>query len=589
MPSVIAPDGTTVYIPGVYQNQEVISDLPGATPEFHIPVVIGDANMGHPYNAQDLKYANEDAFSPFRLCKTTAAVEAYYGKGSEIAKAFRIAKRHGLPFAYCCAINAMTRASIVATSTGPVDELTLFSKTFGAVGGHHKVTVTVTPSSITITPVKRHTLLTSNAAATDKRIYVQDNSWAAIGQSYELGDNTQANQAFVVADKGEEYDSNGQIVYWIEATAAVGAIFATAQYAMLVEYDTVNVEESGTITTGQEFYDFLNDTSKYVGAKKEATFSDVVLIAQAIKPMKEIAAWNAPTDGTSPAGTVTEHDDLISDLDASEWDNFLLTYGVVPQAFLVVDGSSTIHASWRDWAATKRAEGWPVSFTVGCDWGDTDVTGNVDTNSRYRAQTLNSQDMMLCAGGMDFQASYLSTAPAVFGRRIGGGLNHNLTNDELLYSNLEKIWDERSSGELTLLTRSGVVTQRLRVAGNPRYVVSEGLSTLQNNGSSWNTVTNDTPLVMQRDLADFFDRVTKEDLDGTQVGADAVSADSIAAVLRNRVEKTLERKNYVVKGSYTISEIALQDSGAGYDVTHQVQFPTTLDFITTNTQILVGE
>ncbi len=589
MPSVQAPDGTTKYIPGVYPGSEVVSDLPGALPEFHIPVIIGDAERGHPYYAQDSKFVNEADFSPFRLIKTTAAARRYYGTGSEISTLLLWAKRHGLPFAYVSAINPLTRTTMVAHSTGPVDEQTLFTKSHGAPDAHHKIAIAVAGTNvITITPVKYYAMLTATTAAADTRIFVKDNSWVRPGQGLEIGANGTANVAKVVADVGTELDSNGQTLYWVELTTTVGAIITAANYSMIVEYDVTNQEVSPALATGQEVFDWFNDTSKIIGSKKEATFSNAILIAITEAPFKEVAGHAAPTAGTSPAGSVTEHDDFIGDLDASEWDAFLLLYGLVPQAFLIGDDSSTIHASWRDWATTKRAEGFPVSITAGCTWGDTVTGAGNDTAPEFRAAALNSQDFMLCAGGMDKLASYLTMAPAVFGRRIGGGLNHNLTNDELIYSSLEKMWDERVSGQLTTLLRGGVTTQRLLVAGTPRFVVSEGLSTLQNNANAWNVGSNDTSLVHQRDLADFFDRVMMEDLDGKQIGADGVSTDSVTAVLHNRVTESLEKKGYVVPKTYSITSIGLGSSGAGIDVVHGVAFPLTLDFITILTQIRIG-
>jgi len=308
-------------------------------------------------------------------------------------------------------------------------------------------------------------------------------------------------------------------------------------------------------------------------------------VAVAIKDVA--AAWTGTTAGTSPAVSSGDHTAFIEDLDDAEWDNFLARHQIIPQAFLVVDSSSTNQGSWRDWAVTKRAEGYPVSITAGCAWGDTVIDAGNDTAPEFRSAALNSQDVMLCAGGLDRLAAYLSFAPAVFGRRIEGGIGHNLTNDDLVYSEVEKRWDERVSGHLTKLHKFGVVTYRMRGSRPYRYVISQGLSTLQNNSAAWNEGSDDTCLVMQRDLADYIDRVLKEDLDGKQLGADKVTPATISAVIFRKAQVLKERRGLIT--DFTINSVTLDASGNGYNVEWAVKLPTTTDFITCTTQILVGE
>lgn len=583
MPYVIAPDGTAKYIPGVYTGLTVISDLPGPLPEFHIPVLVGTADEGHPFDANDNKYASEASFQSARLCRTTAAVESYFGRGSPLATAMRYAKRHGLPFAYVIAVNALTRASVIATSSGPVNEAYVFAKKFGAPGGYIKVAYG--SNQLTVTPVKRFSKLTATPATTAKRIYVTDNSWISVGQTLTIGDNDSAAVTKVVAGTGYDFDSAGQKRFWIDLTATIGTAFAIADDAMVVEYGTAIV--SPTFTRGQEAIDWLNDTAACpLGAHPHANFSDALWVTQAAGLLKELATWATATAGESPASTSGQHDDLITRLDASEWDNFLLVNGTIPQAWCVIDGSSTVHGAWRDWATAKRTEGYPVSITVGTEWGDTELDAGDDTDPKHRAAALNSEDVMLCVGGLDYLDAYLSFGPAVWGRRIGGGLNHNLTNDELVFEAVEKKWDERNAGELTALCRAGVVTQRLRTAGRPSFVVSEGLSTLQNNASVWNTGTNDTCLVQQRDLADFALRVFSDDLDGTIVGADGVDRDAVIAVLKARADLSLFPKGYI--RSFAITSVARNDGGSGWDVVPSVSFPTPTDFVTVDLQVHIG-
>jgi len=588
MPAFTDPSGSLVYVPGVYSKTEVISSLPGPLPAFHVPIMTGDAVEGIPYNIASL-LEDHESLGMFVPHGTSTGVAKQFGPDSDLAIAAKYAKRHGLPFAWFVAANALTRASVVATSGGQVvDEFKVYARSFGAPGGWIKITC-ASGTSWVVQPPKHYTRLSADAGSTDKRIYVRDNSWASEGMAVELGSNAVANVAATVTGVGQQIDSNGQVERWIDVDTAPGATLATSAYSLIAHYSDSLKESSSTFTTGQELVDWLRDESAYLDAAKEATFSDATLDALATAtPMKQITSgtWNNATVGTSPASTSGSHDALITLLDTA-WDDFSLENQALPRSWCIVSSDSTVHASWRDWATAKRTEGWPVNITVGAAWGDTSLTAGNSTDLTYRAQQLNSEDVLLAAPGIDRLASYLSFSPSVFGRRMAGGPLHNLTNDEIIASHLEKVWDERGSGQVTTLHKKGVCTYKLSVGQSIRYRVGQGLSTIQNNASAWDPVGGTSPLVMQRDLADFVDAVIKTDFEELQIGADKVDPSTIGGVLRRRVQKSLERRGYVV--SFTIDSITLNESGNGYDVTWSVVLPSTTDFIGVTTRILVGE
>lgn len=590
MPRFTTPDGQTVYIPGVYSEIKVINNLPGPLPAFQIPVIVGEADEAdYPYTFNSVKQAVEDEHLVFVGCGTSSACKAAFGNDSNVGIAMTWAKRHGLPWAYVVAINALTRASVVAHSAGPVTQGTIYAKRFGAVGGHIKLQVTG-GNTVVVTPVKRYSLLTANAMTGASRLYVKDATWLSEGDAVTVGDNNTANASYTVDSVGTELSSTGQIVHYIELTAALAADITTAQYGMVLQYDTDNEETPDAFGDVQEMVDWFNDESDYLLFQKGGGFTNpATLIALATStPIKEIAAWGAATAGTSPAATTGDHTTFIANLDASDWDAFALSEQVLPQAFLVLSSSSTTHGDWRDWSIAKRTEGYSVSITVGCAWGDVEVGAGNDTDPTFRAAALNCQDVSLWAGGLDKVASYLSLAPAVFGRRIKGGVKHNLTNDDLIFSEVEYRWDERGAGELTTLHKKGVGTYRLSTAGGViTYRVSQGLSTLQNNAASWNESDATTPLLMQRDLADFVDRVIKQDLDATQIGGDEITEASVSACVVKRCQKSLARRGYIT--AFTINSIALNENGAGWDVDVSVRLPITSDYIGLRTNILIGE
>lgn len=589
MPRFESPSGAIVYVPGVYSVIKVVSDLPGPLPEFQIPIIVGEADEAdYPYTFSSVKQAIEDDHIPFLSCGTSSAVRASFGPDSNLAVAMAFAKRHGLPWAYIVAVNALTRASVIATSTGPISQGTIFAKRFGAVGGHIKLKV-ASGTTVTVTPVKRYSLLTADALTGKSRLYVKDNSWIAAGDTIYVGDNNTADAAYVVDSIGTELTATGQVSYYVQLTTTLAADITAAQYGMVLIWDEDNAEEPDAFANLQAMLDWFNDESVYLGMVKGGGWTNpAALVALGTAtPIKEIAAWSTATPGTSPAATSSDHTTFLSNLDATDWDRFCLDQQVIPHSFLVLDSSATIHGLWRDFAIAKRAEGSSIAVFTGCAWGDTDLNASGDTDPTERATALNCQDVAIWAGGLDRIASYLSMAPAVFGRFIAGGVGHNLTNDELLFSSLEKTWDERNSGELTKLHKKGVGTYRLSTAGGViRYVISQGISTLQNNASSWNESDASTPLLMQRILADFADRVIKQDLDASQLGGDEITQASVSAVVVKRCDKSLLKRGRIT--SYRINSIALASNGAGWDVDVGVGLPVTADFIGLRTNILIG-
>jgi hypothetical protein len=587
MPSITTPQGRKAYVPGVYSGFDVVSDLPGALPDFQVPVVVGEAEEGYPFDVRGSQEAHEN-LSPWTLRGTSSGTRTFFGSDSDMAVGFGYSKKHGLPQAYCVAINSLTRAKVIATSTGPINQMTVMSQKYGAPGGWNKVRFA--SGVFEVTPVRNYSRLTANTLITSTRIYVRDNSWIQVDTDVIVGSNAVAAITRTVTAVGTDLDAAGQVLYWVEFDSAIGTALGTAGYALVLEYDETGKETSPTFIAGQGqlLLDWLQNESEFLNGTKHAAFTGALPIAIATAtPLKDITTWGTVTAGTTPSATSTNHTDFIALLDSSETDLFALERQSIHQAFLILDGSSTVHGSWRDWAIAKRGEGYAVSVITGARWGDIVVGAGDDTDPLFRAATLNSQDVACCAGGLDRLDAYLSFAPAVFGRRIERGIPHNLTNDDLLYSEIEVQWDERNAGELTALHRGGVLVYRLSNQNSIRYRISQGLATLQQNSNSWNEVTDDTPLLMQRDLADFIDRILKLDLDERQVGADRVTADTVAAVVVRRAQQSLLRRGLIEE--FKITSITLNESGTGFDVAWSVRLPVTTDFITMTTTILIGE
>jgi hypothetical protein len=145
-------------------------------------------------------------------------------------------------------------------------------------------------------------------------------------------------------------------------------------------------------------------------------------------------------------------------------------------------------------------------------------------------------------------------------------------------------WDERNSGQITYLLDRGVCVYALK---GPRFVIEQGLSTLQDNDNAWNTGTNDTPLIAQRDVVDFVTHSVRTILLTDQIGADVVTPASISDAVRARLDFFRDRRRLI--SGWFISSISLNASGAGYDVAWGIRPNPTVDYIPLDTTILIGE
>lgn len=589
MPRFIDPNGLAQHVPGVYTRINVRRDLPGPLPEFLIPIMVSDAVEGHPYDADSSKQDDEDPYHAFTLMVSSGDTAEYFGRQSDAFRAMRSAKRHGLPFCWVITACALTRASIIASSgSQAVNEAILYPLKWGAPGGHIKLK-SASGDNIEITPVANYAMLTADAGTSDTRIYVKGNEWVSDGQSITIGDNSAANTAYTVKTSGSSLDSNGQEVFWIDLTTSLSTAVTVAAYAIALEYDENGTEVSETYTAdiGQSIIDWVKENSQYIGATAQGTFTSASLDAlAAATAIKDISAWSTAVVGTSPASTTARHNTLITAFDSSIWDDFLQTEQAVPRSFCVTDENSAVQQAWRDWAVARRTAGEAISIDFGTAWGDHVLNAVDDTNPIVRAAALNNQDCALWANGLDRMAAAISLCPAAWALRVAGGVGHNLTEDDLVYSHIERKWNERGAKELTALHKGGVGTIRLSGSAPYNYVISQGLNTYQTNTQDWNESTATTPLIMQRDMADFVDRAFKETMYASELGEDEVNPTSIGASL-NRTRLQLIAAGRITDGR--INSITLDASGNGYNVDWAVRLPKTADFIGGITTIVIDD
>lgn len=595
MPYIIDPNGQVQYLPGAYTATRVSSSAPGQLPVFLVPVIIGQGDMGVPQGvgSDADRFAGENS-SPWRELLTNADAEAIYGKGSEIAIAFAYAKRHGLPRAFACALNTLTRGKVVATSTGPVNQAHVRCALWGVKPGWTKVKWA---SQVwTVLRPSAFSLLSANAASGATRVYVKDNSWAVPGQSLEIGANGVVNASVTVRSVGVEYTSGGQLNPYIDLTGALGASYNTSAYAGIALYGNDSQTVTG-VASLSAFVDAVNSTGTASGkdfaAALHADQTGVVPASIAsLTPFKDISAWATVTAGTAPAMTTANVTTFTAALDTSLWTRFVQDFGTLPRSFFLVSSSSTNHATLRDYTIARRSAGFPISVVAGCAWGDTSTSSGTDTSPNYRSGVLNSQDFILVANGHNKLGSYLTTAAAVWGLQTANDVGHNLTADAFVgVSEWETQW---SDPQLATLARAGVITNRLSISSGVRWVVMQGLNTLQANaGPVWNESDQTTWSVMQRDLMDFVDRTVKFDFDVGAVGQDSVSNSAAAGILVRRAQRSLVPRGYLVPGPngeppFQVTGVTQNESATGKDVEWSVRLKELNDYMAITTTILIG-
>lgn len=516
MPDYIMQNGQTASIPGVVEIVEtVMLGEPGPSPTFAVPMLLGSAPSGKPYNFDSVKQSGESSLGAFTQYSTDAAVSRAHGYGSDIAIAFRNAQVDGLPTAFIANIAPLTRASVPVASTGPVEEFTLYSRLFGAPGGHNRVKFS--SGVLTITPVKAFALLSAAVTTTSTRIYVQgqdgDNSpisWMSEGSQVFLGDSDTADFAVTVLATGRQLDSNGQWQYYFDISAAAGtAVEISTKYGMVVLFDDPEISPTFSSGEGQKIIDWVNANSKVFAAQALVNFSGALPISvSASTSLKDLGStWGTVVPGTSPAAASSDWQTFWTNYAATYWDQFRSRYSLIPRAHLILSSSSTVHGYARAFAVAKRRAGTPVLCLVSTAFTDTVLTASDDTSPIYRARALNHQDMVLFAGQCNELVPYLTLAASAFGQLIAGGSRYSITRKGILGGGnvrIKRIWDEANLGELTSLAKAGVVTYLLSPSATPSWQFAIGVNTLQSRATTWSPSANATCMIAARNCIDEF-------------------------------------------------------------------------------------
>ena len=451
---------------------------------------------------------------------------------------------------------------ITAVGTG-VNALTYASKDYGAFV--NDISLTIATSIHTIIPSKNSTLLTAHSG-TGKTITVGNAAPFKVGDTVLITDNVYAAPVSKIIES-IDYDTNS-----ITFTVAVAASALTTNYARIFQEDTDNEEVSVALTTPalvEAFY----AASKYLSVAVSAGITTMpTTLSKAY-----IQNLTSATKATSPAASTGDWQACADDF--ARWN---YEFALVNTVYMRVIGLTTTdadnHGAFADLAVAQRALNKPIAVVAGCELGDVALaTSNADYPVK-RAFALNSQDFQLAGQGLDGYSAGLSYAGELFGIRLANSVNHNQTWDDIVASTVEKFYSQDDADYQTMIT-AGVVSILGTKTG---FKISQGVSTYQDQSTTFNPDTKSTYLIQNRDVADFDLRAMIELLE-TVNGTDGITKESLS----NLVVKTSELLvSAAIITSYTITSIT--KSGNAWTVKRQASVDSPTDFIGLENTLLVN-
>lgn len=507
MPAITI-NGKPKFPTGTYGEIFIVSDQSAAIPDFNVGVIIGAQRSGEGYNVNDgvtdalLKKPVFHGYSQQHL------VQSKFGKGSELDIAFGYAKKHGLTACFMVGISPTTQGLLVLQDSGPDPTINVKTAEYGSIArAYFLEVVTDSPGiKISVTPPTNIAYLSATAASSATSYKTKDPRSLKAGDTVFLAANDilpdPTDTVKVVSVTPNKV--NGRIVDYtvvVDGTLNSGTSATAANAAFLFTSDTAFKWTSSKLQTKEDVL-AQNDEQNFVIFEDAdegisnipATLGDPVVVATS-------------ATGKTPAPVSNDWTTLLANLPAL-MNEFAFQNKSELRMFLFLTGDATIHTAIRDFAVSRRTLDKPISAVVGTALGAIDLdNASLASNPTLQAAALNNDDVALCVGGADGYGGYLSLAPAVFGLRIGKPVAHNLTNDTLLFTTPEVIWDEDGLGDLTKLIKFGCLTY-----DNSPFRglhIEKGINTYQQIGESWNTQDKKTPLIMQRDLADYYQYTRK--------------------------------------------------------------------------------
>ena len=562
--------GKVYYVPGVYSVTQIINLGGNQIPAFNIGVIIGKHQSLKPYTVGtgSTPTAAPGFILPFSDLASLTAAGGPEGD-SEILTFARYAKSVGAGQFFALGVDPHTQAALPVPNATPVTAFTLKPIKWGATA--NDITLAITASVHTLTPTKNVTALTVNSG-TGVSVSVKNSSLYHIGDTVYIASNAVGGytpQALIVGAIDTTPGANT-----VTFTTAVTVSALVTDNARLFMDDTANQEVSSAALTTVALVQAFYASSKIV----TCTMAPTVTLMPVTFASARLRVSAGVTLGTWVDATPTDWVNIANNF--QRWnDEIAASYKFYMRVVGASVASATIHATLAAMATTMRTNGNPIKVVTGCALADYAAATSAANYPVVRAQTLNTDEILLAGAGLDSLDAYKTLAGEVFGQILAGNVGHNLTHGQVACTTVEKSYGQLDATYLTFV-QSGVIMIQSTKFG---YVLSQGVTTFQNQATTFDQTTGRTYLSACRDLADYDTMAANQAL-LNQVGADGVTANAIAIILNNLGVLELQM-GIVIAQPVTLSIVK---SGNGWIATRQVQIGAPTDFIGVITQIIVG-
>jgi len=621
-------NGKVNYFPGAYGMIQVISSAGAAIPEFQIGLIMGKQDKGKPYSDAD----------PFVGFSKTSDVWNYYGRYSEIAKAYEYAKSMGMGACFCVGMNPSIQPEFTVLDETPVATVLFTVRDYGAHANDHSIeidgvhnrtlsagssasfilgetvadTATGLKTGIVISkPDGTHMVIRTTSATQIGTEAIVGVTSAATGTLAAIGvevgcvimTTPPKNSQFLMADV-----VLGATQISVQGVAGISA----GQEFNLTDndgtYETITVQSVNTVTNVITLESAITTAAGFTTAKYARIFqndTDNIEESDVLYSQDEVVAYYADAEGRLLIGEEASANKGIPDqieatyvtefvtstpgsLPVATVSDYQTAFALFPDLFTEfsnvygkdlrvlypVTDNATVHGYLKAFAVARRALGKPISGIVG--GGDNDI----DFVALAEIRAINSQDIQYAVGGVDDEASYLSHAALLFGNRIVNAVAHNQTFDKVPASKVEAWYNEESAVGVALVNGGGTIITIPKHAKGMGYVWAKGQNTLLANTVPWN-LDNSTYLIMQRDLSDYSQKIMVEGYESQFVGNDGLTMADVDRFAKATIS-SMVAKGIIVSGK--VDEII--DESEGWTIKWAAKLPTERNYIGIVTQIL---
>lgn len=424
--------------------------------------------------------------------------------------------------------------------------------------------------TVSLTPTKNERVIVRNVTSGDKYIYVNDIDGLSVGATFDIYTNASPLKVgtYTIVGIDPNYNKTYKAYKIMTAESISSSAVTTTNYARITALDTDNTI---SINFENNEYTLDNFVQKMNDNQTEYVFSiaSAATLPPASLASSSIAGLTTPTLGTNPTCGTGDYTNIAAMF--PDWQReFVTTNKISIRLILLGTPDSSIIAVYKNLSMTMadNINKKPIVIVAGTDF----VTTNSDLISKAKA--LNTGRVCLCAGGIDGLPAYLSFAPQVFGIRLANPITYKLTNVLVNCTKPEKEW---TYDDMVQLVKNGLVIFSATETG---YRIKQGLTTYQDQVRQWNRNDNDTYLIRQRDLADFFHIGIVRGMERDNINKFDVSKSDLMTWLIAAVQPYLA-DGYI--SDYKIASITSVDSG--WIITHDLRLPEDKDFIGIITRI----